>query len=236
MLPLSGNAAFSIKNTPDGNHEISSFSEAKNVLKKTNFFGIKKTIYCSCEITSNSTYSESDCGIIHGSKYLDRRGKIEIEHIVPLSEITKNTEEYSKGSPACNGKKGRPCVEKIYGFLSGDLWNLLPSEALFNQIHKNYSWTEIPGEIRNWGSCDFEYSDRKVEPPEDLKGLIARTFYYFESVYKIKLISEKNKKLFEIWAKKPPQKWQCDRAKGIISVQKNKNIFEIDACKSVGLM
>jgi deoxyribonuclease-1 len=226
---------FKIKNTSTGNNQIKSFSTAKKLLKKTDYLGIKNTVYCGCPIIGDRYLSQL-CGLKHGTKFLDRVEKIEIEHIVPISEITKNTVEYKEGSPTCGSKKGRACIEKVYGFLSGDLWNLLPSEAIFNQIHKNYSWAEIPGEERIWGSCDFEFKDKKVEPPEYLKGLIARTYLYFEETYQIKVISEKNKSLFEVWSKLPPKKWQCDRAKQIIRFQKNINILEVKACSDNGFL
>ena len=41
----------------------------------------------------------------------------------------------------------------------------------------------IKGEKREFGKCDVEIKNKKVEPKESIRGEIARTYMYMDSVY-----------------------------------------------------
>ena len=83
----------------------------------------------------------------------------------------------------------------------------------------------IEGEEREFGACDVEIKSRKIEPREEIRGEIARTYMYMDSVYPDRgIISKKNWKLFELWHKSDPvDEWECERAKRIEKIQGNKN-------------
>lgn len=83
--------------------------------------------------------------------------------------------------------------------MEADLYNLAPADWALNAYRSNYNIAEIPWEKRKFWSCDFEIENRKMEPPENKKWDIARTYIYMQLVYWkknwLKIISDKNKKL-----------------------------------------
>ena len=67
---------------------------------------------------------------------------------------------------------------------------------------------------------------------EEIRGEIARTFLYMDSVYPGRgIISKKNRKLFESWYKSDPvDEWECERAKRIGKIQGNRNKVVMGNC------
>jgi deoxyribonuclease-1 len=90
----------------------------------------------------------------------------------------------------------------------------------------------IKGEKREFGKCDVEIESRKVEPKESIRGEIARTYLYMDSVYPGRgIISRKNRKLFDAWNRGDPvDEWECERAKRIEKIQGNRNEVVMRDC------
>ena len=65
-----------------------------------------------------------------------------------------------------------------FRYMEADLYNLQPSIGEVNQLRSHYSMAMIPGEPREFGRCDLEIEDRKIEPRPDIRGDIARTYFY----------------------------------------------------------
>lgn len=87
--------------------------------------------------------------------------------------------------------------------MQADMYNLVPAVGEINALRSNYSFAKIPGEKREFGSCDIEIEDGKVEPPPGVRGDIARIYMYMDWAYPGHgIISRKNKKLFEAWGAK----------------------------------
>ena len=138
--------------------------------------------------------------------YKSRKFRTEAEHIFPVSK--------AKGAfPECRIKgtnktlSRSKCLKVSAGFraLEGDLFNLEPALGSLNAIRSNLSYAEISGEKREWGKCDFEKSGRKIEPPQNKKGDIARIYFYLNDRWpSVGIISKKNRKLFEAWNKLDP--------------------------------
>ena len=105
------------------------------------------------------------------------------------------------------------------------MFNLYPAIGEINGRRSNYSMAMIKGELREFGKCDVEINNKKIEPRESIRGEIARTYMYMDSAYPGKgIISKKNRKLFEAWNKiDPVDEWECDRAKRIEKIQGNPN-------------
>ena len=92
--------------------------------------------------------------------------------------------------------------------------------------------TIIEGEEREFGKCDVEIKRRRVEPREEVRGEIARTYMYMDSVYPGKgIISKKNRSMFEEWNRSDPvDEWECERAKKIEKIQGNRNEVVMGNC------
>ena len=123
-------------------------------------------------------------------------------------------------------------MNKEYRRMQSDMYNLYPSIGEVNGRRSNYSMAIIEGEKREFGKCDVEISRRKVEPRESIRGEIARTYLYMDSVYPSRgIISKKNRKLFESWNQSDPvDEWECERARRIERIQVNRNDVVMGRC------
>src|SRR5262245_38370336 len=76
--------------------------------------------------------------------------------------------EWRTEHPACVDSKGRPfkgrqCAKKMapaFRHMEDDLHNLQPDIGEVNGLRFNYSIAMIPGEVRQFGVCDVEITDR----------------------------------------------------------------------------
>lgn len=92
---------------------------------------------------------------------------------------------------------------------------------------------DIPGEVREYGSCDVEIKERKVEPRPAARGKITRTYLYMDWATQIEgVITEQERSLFEEWDKTDPvDAWERERARLIEKVQGNGNPFVKGKCQ-----
>lgn len=123
------NESFINEESYRGNRIIHNFSQAKKILKKLDYFGIKEEIYCGCEFSNGKIPRDAKCGLA-ARKNESRAFRIEFEHIVPFENQVGHTVVWDQGIPKCHEKKGRKCASKIFGHLEGDLWNLWPSAGI----------------------------------------------------------------------------------------------------------
>ena len=116
--------------------------------------------------------------------------------------------------------------------MQADMYNLYPAIGEVNGRRSNYSMAIIEGEERDLGQCDVEIKNKKVEPKESVRGEIARTYLYMDSVYPGRgIISKKNRKLFDAWNQSDPvDDWECKRAKRIEKIQGNVNEVVMRDC------
>ena len=218
------------------NTEITSFSDSKELLLEI-YQDHPVTIYCGCSYKGKKP-NLSSCGYISKNNK-KRANRIEWEHIVPAHSFGRTFEEWVNGHPECvnnKGKifKGRLCAEKMseeYRRIQADMYNLYPAIGEVNARRSNNPMAIIKGEAREYGKCDIEIKSKKVEPRESIRGDIARTYMYMDSVYSGRgIISEKNRKLFEAWDNSDPvDEWECERSRSIETIQDNIN--EIVMCK-----
>jgi deoxyribonuclease I len=72
-----------------------------------------------------------------------------------------------------------------------------------------------------------QIAGRKTEPRPDIRGDIARTYFYMNAAYPGRgIISRQNAKLFEAWDKEDPvDDWERERAQRIEQIQGNRHPF-----------
>lgn len=198
------------------------------------YLEVREDIYCGCEFSNGRIPENAKCGLLPRKNH-DRAYRIEFEHIVPFENQVGHTEAWDVGLPECHGKKGRACASVVFGHMEGDLWNLMPSGGEMNGDRSNYSYSMISGPRNQYGKCNFKVEERKAEPRDEAKALIAFTYMYFQKAYagylKTNYISGKNEKMFEVWSRIPLQKYQCVWASRVFEVQRNRNDFLLSACK-----
>ncbi|MCP3923363.1 MAG: endonuclease I [Desulfobacterales bacterium] len=217
-----------------GNTTISSFSKAKKILQKKVYHDHRVTFYCKCPYRKNKTIIKSN-NFSPSTKHFKRSRRVEWEHVVPAHSFGQSFKEWRKGDPKCVNRKGRSfkgrkCAEKVnmkYRYMQADLYNLVPANGQVNALRSNYSYAIIPGEQRQFGACDMEIRSRKAEPMPEIRGDIARIYFYMDDAYPGRgIISRKNRKMFKAWDKADPiDAWERKRAKRIERIQGNVNRF-----------
>lgn len=226
-----------------GNTKIQSFNKAKKILEKEVVSDRRVTLYCNAEFDENK-----EVIIPRGfesASHQKRKNKIEWEHVVPAENFGRAFSEWRNGSPDCvdsKGRsfKGRKCAEKtnvLFRYMQSDLYNLYPAIGSVNAERGNKNFSIFPKNTpSNFGSCQVKVKDNKVEPPEQARGAIARTYKYMERAYPLFRLSSEQKKIMETWDKQyPVQKWECIRAKRIEKIQGNENLFVKEPCQAAGM-
>lgn len=222
-----------------GNTEIESFSTAKKLMQQEVYTSeaLRKTVYCNASFDNQKKIALPEG--FQTAVYLKRRFKWEAEHIVPAENFGRTFPEWRDGSPLCidsKGKsfKGRKCAEKAnkeYRLMQSDLYNLAPAIGSVNAARQNYNFTMLPSAKSSFGSCDMRIEDRKVQPPEQARGRIARTYLYFEAAYPRYNMSNAQRQLMEAWDKQyPVTKSECEIGKSVKAVQHSENPILAERC------
>ncbi len=217
---------------------IDDFAGAKKYLNKNLNLFDSKTIYCSCSVKGKLIDLKS-CGY-KIQKDAKRASRLEWEHVVPAEAFGQSFVEWREGSPRCKkrGKpfKGRKCAETNPEFqkMESDLYNLFPEIGELNGLRSNYSMAQIAGTIGRFGSCAVKLVDRKFEPQDAAKGIVARTYLNFGNRYPDRgVISEKNRPLYEAWNKMYPiTPLECKRWKALEPMAGYKHLFAGE-CNSI---
>ena len=89
--------------------------------------------------------------------------------------------------------------------MEADLHNLVPAVGEINGDRSNYRFGTISGKRRRYGACDFEvdFKGRVAEPRPEIRGDIARIYFYMAATYGIRL-SRRQRRLFEAWGRQDP--------------------------------
>lgn len=226
-----------------GNTVNQSFNKSKKTLLHEVYDDHRQTFYCKSEFTSQGK-------VTHTNGYQPRKEgarayRLEWEHIVPAHAFGQSFPEWRKGHPECVDSKGKPfkgrnCAQKVnilYRYMQADMHNLVPAIGELNGLRSNYSFAMIPGQNHEFGACEMKIEDRKAEPPPDVRGDIARTYFYMDSAYPGRgVVSNKNRKLYQVWnTADPVDEWECKRSKKVEALQGNKNPFVKSACQDAGM-
>ena len=231
----------------EGNTTNPSFNKAKKIMQKQIYTNPAdmKTIYCGAEFNTDK-YITLPPGFTT-DVYKKRVKRWEAEHVVPAENFGRSFTEWREGAKECvdnKGKsfKGRKCAEKAnleYRLMQSDLYNLYPAIGAVNAARQNYNYVMLPKtaskDYRSFGSCDMiiDKTDRDAQPPERARGVIARTYMYFDSVYPKYKMSRQQRQLMTVWDKQyPVTKWECERAEKIRKIQGNINPVLAARCKN----
>lgn len=164
-----------------------------------------------------------------------RAKRIEWEHLIPAENFGRAFSCWREGNSACvtaKGKtyKGRRCCEKVnkeYRIMQADMHNLFPAIGELNADRSNHKFDfELPAQSQ-YGECKFEvdFKAKRAKVREEIRGVIARDYLYFNKQYNMKL-SKQEKQKFEAWHKMyPANEWEIERNKRITKIQGNSNEF-----------
>ncbi len=223
---------------PPGNlpHTPSTFTAAKKALYDRVYFDRRVTFYCGCAYSPDRQIDLASCGL-QALADKPRAQRIEAEHVFPAAMFGNFRPCWrSPGDfPECvkgSGKtvSGRECCQKVdpvFEAAHNDLFNLAPAVGEVNGKRSDFNWGMIPGEKREFGTCDFEVdsSIRRVEPPETVQGDIARVMFYMADTYGFNL-SRQDQQLYTAWSRQdPPDAWEVERNRRIQAIQGKDNKF-----------
>ncbi len=229
--------------TPTGNQINDSFIQSKKWLEGRVYYDHRITLYCGASFNAEKTICLPEG--FTASRFESRVNRVEWEHVVPAENFGRTFTEWRTGDPDCydikgNSFKGRKCAEKAnkeYRYMQSDMYNLYPAIGAVNAARLNYNFTQFQEDTpSSFGSCLMKIQDRKVEPPPRARGVIGRTYLYFEDSYPRYRMSKSQRQLMEAWDKQyPVTEWECIRAYRIEKIQKNENKRVKKPCLDNGL-
>jgi deoxyribonuclease I len=210
------------------------FDNAKTQLTKLYKSNSTQTeFYCGCDISWTGKKGVVDfgkCGY-EPRKNQARAERIEWEHVVPAENFGRHLQCWRDG--------GRKACKKDVTFnqIEGDMHNLQPAIGEVNGDRSNYRYSQFTNTFEQYGQCKtaVDFKERKFQPRDEIRGVIARTYLYMSDKYKINL-SNQEEKLMAAWDKMyQPQKWECERNKLIEKIQGNDNKFITEQCNKESL-
>lgn len=224
--------------TAEGNRFNDSFNRSKKLLENQIYYDHRFTLYCNAEFNAEKMVAIPDG--FDTSKHSARSNRIEWEHVVPAENFGRTFTEWREGASDCyntNGTsfKGRKCAEKVnqeYRYMQSDMYNLYPAIGSVNATRLNYNFTQFKNDTpSSFGSCQMKIKDKKAEPPPHARGVIARTYRYFETTYPRYRMSASQRQLMQTWDKMyPVTEWECIRACRIERIQGNENKIVKEQC------
>lgn len=198
--------------------EPATFSQAKRALSVI-YEDHLITFYCGCRFDSDGIDAAS-CGLVPRKQPV-RASRVEWEHVVPAHELGGDLPCWQKGGRrAC---RSDPLFQKM----ESDMHNLVPSVGELNGDRSNFRYGIILGEAREYGACDFEvdFSARVAEPKQEVRGDVARTYFYMFERYGLEL-PPLQQALFRHWSNLDPvDDWERERAARVERLQGRVNRF-----------
>ena len=204
------------------------FSQAKKIAGEV-FAQHPLTIYCHCAFQGKNIDLAS-CGMDEAQNK-KRAHRVEWEHIVAAEHFGQQLECWRKPLCSKNGKpyKGRACCKKIeprFNEMEAELYNLWPETGLINQARSNYRFGVVSSDSSHYGcAIKIDKKNRKVEPSDRAKGIVARASLFMSDKYRLKL-SDSQRRLFVAWHKLyPPTEWEIQWAQVIAERQGYSNPY-----------
>lgn len=208
----------------------SSFRSAKKQAVKI-YHDQNTTFYCGCEIEWKGKKGAgktdfNSCGY-KVRKQLKRASRTEWEHVMPAWLFGHQLQCWQTGKRK-NCSKNSPKFKTM----ESDLHNLVPAIGEVNGDRSNYRFSDWNGAPSQYGQCPMivDFKARKVQPPKESRGAIARKYLYMSERYSIQL-SKAQRRLMIAWnMTHPVNDWECERDRRIAKVQGWSNLFVAKDC------
>lgn len=196
------------------------FNQAKKVLPRV-YLGLNETFYCGCAYQDKTPDLDS-CGY-QVRKNAIRAQRIEWEHVVPAWVIGHQRQCWQNG-----GRKNCTKTDDVFKYAEGDLVNLVPVIGEVNADRSNFAFTQWSNKQQDmYGQCQtvVDFKARKIQPRAEVRGRVARIYFYMSERYGI-MLSNQDKKLLCVWAKQyPVDDWEIKRNQRIQTIQGVDNSF-----------
>lgn len=190
------------------------FSSAKKIASRI-YSDNQSTFYCGCEyhkVNGKLRVDLASCGY-QVRKQPKRAGRVEWEHVVPAWWLGHQRQCWQNG-----GRKNCRKSDPVFRQAEADLHNLVPSVGEVNGDRSNYRFGMVTSSRHaTYGDCPvkIDFKQRVAEPPANVRGDIARIYFYMSDSYGIRL-SKQQKRLFDVWNSQDPEsEWEREKNKRI---------------------
>lgn len=181
--------------------------------------------YCGCNFkwvaTSGGRVDLASCGYQVRAQET-RAQRIEWEHILPAHSIGHARQCWQNGGRAnCNR------TDPAFNVMEADMHNLTAALGEVNADRSNYRFSVLPGEPYRHGQCDIKvsFSQRSVEPRDQIKGLIARVYFYMHDRYDLNMARAQQQLMIAWHHQFPVSEWERDRDQRIAARMGHNNPF-----------
>lgn len=205
----------------------SNFSQAKIEARQYVYFDRSEagTLYCGCNWqwvgrSGGRTILTDDCYQIRAQPH--RAQRTEWEHIVPASVMGQQRQCWQQG-----GRQHCNRTDPVFSAMEADLHNLSVTVGETNADRSNFRFGMVDDRHRHYGQCAFkvDFANRVAEPPDNVKGLIARVYFYVHDRYQLRM-SDSQQRLFMAWHQQfPVSDWERERDRRIAARMGHHNPF-----------
>ena len=111
--------------------------------------------------------------------------------------------------------------------MEADLHNLAPTIGEVNADRSNYAFAMVNSRGGQYGRCSSktDFKQRKFEPRNEAKGMVARVNFYVHDRYDLRM-SKQQQQLFMRWHQQhPPSQWELERDQRIAKIMGHSNDF-----------
>lgn len=207
------------------NFETAKVELRQHVYHDQTHSGSLGTIYCGCDWQwlgrSGGRVDFASCGYrIRAQEH--RAVRIEWEHLVPASNFGRARQCWQHGGRAnCQG------TDPVFNEFEADMHNLTVSVGEINADRSNYRFGVLPGGDFRHGACNFkvDFRRRVAEPRDEIKGLVARFYFYVHDRYDLRM-SDQQQRLLMAWDRNfPVTPWERARDNRIAQRMGHSNLF-----------
>jgi deoxyribonuclease-1 len=217
------------------NLNASSFSQSKKILLNKIYFDNQYTFYCGNPYKIDDVKGKDKALIIKDKKFYSPRNDsffsfldnnerakiVEWEHIMPAENFGKHLPCWKEGGRKACAK------DETFKTMESDMHNLVPAIGEVNNDRSNFKYGAKLPSIGQYGKCEFEvdFEAKRAYPRGEIRGDIARIYFYMSEKYNIKL-SKQERKMMEVWDKEDPiSDWERIKNKRVEEIQGNSNKF-----------
>lgn len=152
----------------------------------------------------------------------NRAQRIEWEHILPASSTGQARQCWQDG-----GRSNCNRTDPIFNAMEADMHNLTPAIGEVNADRSNYRFSVLPGEPYRHGQCEFKvsFSQRSAEPRDEIKGLIARVYFYMHDRYDLNMANAQQQLMLAWHRLHPVSDWERERDQRIAARMGHNNAF-----------
>ena len=111
--------------------------------------------------------------------------------------------------------------------MQADMHNLFPAVGELNADRSNFRFDFEVGKSGQYGECKFnvDFKQRRAKVREEIRGVIARDYLYFNKQHKMKLSKQEHRK-YQVWDQQyPADAWEIKRNMRNERIQGNLNPF-----------